>query len=88
MRTRAAFLIGGAVGYLLGTRAGREQLETVREQARRAWEDPRVQDVVADGQQRATQFVKDRAPELRDMVTGAVRSVSESRRDDQGPTGA
>lgn len=72
MRTKAAFLIGGALGYLLGTRAGREQLEAVREQARRAWEDPRVRDVVADGQQRATEFVKDRAPELRDMLAARL----------------
>jgi len=82
MRVKAALLIGGAVGYALGTRAGRGQLEAVREQARRAWADPRVQDVVADGQQRATQFVKDRAPELRDLVAGAVQSVNPQARHD------
>ncbi|HWS58783.1 MAG TPA: YtxH domain-containing protein [Actinotalea sp.] len=86
MRTKAAFLIGGAIGYLLGTQAGREQMEALREQARKAWEDPRVQEVVADGQRRATEFVKEKAPELRDLATGAVKSVSDSVRRDEGPT--
>ena len=48
MRAKAAFLVGGAVGYVLGTRAGREQFERIRGQAQRLWEDPRVQGTVND----------------------------------------
>lgn len=80
MRATAAFLIGGAVGYLLGTESGREQLDKLRDQAKNLWEDPRVQDTVADGQKRATEFVKDKAPAIKDKVTGAVRSASDNVR--------
>ncbi|NTW39283.1 MAG: YtxH domain-containing protein [Cellulomonadaceae bacterium] len=88
MRTKAAFLIGGAVGYVLGTRAGREQFEKIRTQARTAWQDPRVQDAVSDVEQRAAGFVKEKAPELKDLVTGAVRSATDAvraRTDFEGP---
>lgn len=84
MRTKAAFLIGGAVGYVLGTRAGREQFEKIRSQARKVWEDPRVQGTVSDVEQRATGFVKDKAPELKDKVTDAVKQASDTVRSRTG----
>lgn len=88
MRGKAAFLIGGAVGYVLGTRAGREQFEKIRSSAKSLWEDPRVQDTVSDVEQRATDFVKDKAPDLKDKVTGAVKSATDAVRPgkDEGST--
>lgn len=80
MRTKAAFLIGGVVGYVLGTRAGREQFEKIRGQAQKLWEDPRVQDTVSDVEQRATALVKEKGPEIKDKVTGAVKSATETVR--------
>jgi CHASE3 domain sensor protein len=80
MRTRAAFLVGGVVGYVLGTRAGREQFDKLREQARNLWEDPRVQSTVNDVEQRATTLMKERGPEIREKVTEAVKSATESVR--------
>lgn len=72
MRMKAAFLLGGAVGYVLGTRAGREQFERIRSSAQTLWQDPRVQGTVAD----ASTFVKEKAPDLADKVGGAVRSAT------------
>jgi hypothetical protein len=80
MRAKAAFLIGGAVGYVLGTRAGREQFEKLRDQARTLWDDPRVQSTVSDVEQRATTLIKERGPELKDKVTDAVKSATETVR--------
>lgn len=80
MRTKAAFLIGGALGYVLGTRAGREQFDKLRTQAQRLWEDPRVQSTVSDVEQRATNLVKERGPELREKVTDAMKSATETVR--------
>ena len=76
MRIKAAFVLGGAVGYVLGTRAGREQFEKIRSSARTVWDNPRVQGTVSDVEQRATGFVRDVAPELKEKVSGAVRSAA------------
>lgn len=72
MRVKAAFLLGGAVGYVLGTRAGREQFEKIRSSAQTVWHDPRVQGTVSE----ASTFVKEKAPDLKEKVGGAVKSVT------------
>lgn len=78
MRTKAAFLIGGAVGYVLGTRAGREQFEKIRVQAQKVWENPQVQETVSDVEHRASELVRDKAPVVKEKVTGAVKSASDT----------
>lgn len=74
MRIKAAFLIGGAVGYVLGTRAGRERFEKIRSGAQTVWENPRVQGTVTD----ATSFVKEKAPDLTEKVGGAVKQATDA----------
>lgn len=43
MRGKLIFVAGAAVGYVLGTRAGRERYEQLKEAASRVWESPAVQ---------------------------------------------
>lgn len=43
MRGKIAFVLGLGAGYVLGTRAGRERYEQIKEQAQRVWELPPVQ---------------------------------------------
>ncbi|GAA2088247.1 YtxH domain-containing protein [Streptomyces albiaxialis] len=45
MRYRLTFVTGLAVGYVLGTRAGRERYEQLRKGARRIAENPAVRNV-------------------------------------------
>ncbi len=72
MLTKAAFLTGAAVGYVLGARAGRERYEQIARTARRTWEDPRVQERVGDVQERVTQAAADTGQALQDKVAGAT----------------
>lgn len=73
MRTKAGFLIGAAVGYVLGTRAGQQQFEKIKAQAQKVWENPKVQEGIHDVETRATDFVKEKAPELKDKLTGGSK---------------
>ena len=46
MRGKAGLVIGLAIGYVLGTRAGRERYEQIKAQAMKVWDSPPVQDQV------------------------------------------
>lgn len=44
MKGKLAVLAGAAAGYVLGTRAGRERYEQIKDGAQRLWQDPRVKE--------------------------------------------
>jgi hypothetical protein len=50
MKTKAALVVGLAVGYVLGTRDGRERYDQIKSQATRVWQDPRVQQKATQAQ--------------------------------------
>jgi hypothetical protein len=71
MRGKILFVAGLAVGYVVGTRAGRERYEELRSAAMKVWNDPRVQkqvDAVED-------FVKDKAPDVAEFVSDNAKKV-------------
>lgn len=76
MRGKILFLVGLAVGYVLGTRAGRERYEQLKAGAQRVWTNPAVQSQVY----RAEQFVRERAPEVVDKVESVAKNVGEQLR--------
>lgn len=43
MRGKAGFVLGAALGYILGTRAGRARYEQIKRGAAAVWETPLVQ---------------------------------------------
>lgn len=72
MRGRILLVVGLAVGYVLGTRAGREKYDQMVAQAQKLWNDPRVQKQVKT----AEQFAKDKAPDVVDFVTDNAKKVA------------
>ena len=57
---KLTFIAGAAIGYLLGSRAGRARYDDLKRQADALWHDPRVQAKVSA----AGQTVKEKAPEV------------------------
>jgi hypothetical protein len=72
MRGKALLVVGLAVGYVLGARAGRERYEQIKTGAQKLWGDPRVQRQV----RQAENFAKDKAPEVVDFVSDSVKKVA------------
>ncbi|MBB2924485.1 YtxH domain-containing protein [Cellulomonas cellasea] len=75
MKNKAVFLVGAGVGYVLGTRAGRQQFEVIKAKANHLWNDPRVQSKVSTIESQAAQFAKEQGSTLRDKATSAVKGA-------------
>jgi oxygen-dependent protoporphyrinogen oxidase len=73
MKGKLLILAGAAVGYVLGTRAGRQRYEEIKDRADTLWHDPRVQQKVSDAQH----TVKAKAPEIQDRLTEAAARATE-----------
>jgi alkanesulfonate monooxygenase SsuD/methylene tetrahydromethanopterin reductase-like flavin-dependent oxidoreductase (luciferase family) len=71
---KTTLLIGGAIGYVLGTRAGRERYEQIKQTAGKVRRNPTVQSVVDDARSEA----KAAAQQASDKVTDTVRKASGS----------
>ena len=65
MVKKFVFLAGMGVGYLVGSKGGREKLMQL-------WQDPKVQDTVSHG----TEWAKEKAPGLQEKVTGAAKDAA------------
>ncbi len=61
MKAGPAFVIGAALGYLVGTERGRQQLDRAKDWATETWNDPRVQEKVSDLSATVTDFAKERS---------------------------
>jgi hypothetical protein len=84
MKGKILFVFGLAMGYVLGTRAGRERYEQIKAGAEKVWMDPRVQEQVHT----VEEFVKDKAPDLADKATSAAKKVATTVRNVRGEKGA
>ncbi|MFJ3664929.1 YtxH domain-containing protein [Streptomyces sp. NPDC090106] len=85
MRYKLTFVAGLALGYVLGTRAGRERYEQLKKSARQISQNPAVRNTAESAAQQGRQFagkayhvvsdkVGDRVP---DSVAQRVRSLRE-----------
>jgi hypothetical protein len=73
MKGKILFVAGLGLGYVLGTRAGREKYDELKAAALKVWNDPRLQKQVDAAQE----FVKDKAPEVADFVSDTAKTVVE-----------
>jgi len=73
MRGKILFLVGLGVGYVLGTKAGRERYEQIRSRAKGVWDSEPVQ----RQKDRAGDFVRERAPEVAGQVEKQLRKINE-----------
>ena len=81
--SKAAFVVGAAVGYVLGARAGRKRYEQIKGQASKLWNSDPVQHRVGD----ATQAVKQQAaPYVTEKLGDAMKSVGQSMRNTSVPS--
>ena len=71
MKKRLILLAGLGVGFILGSRTGRQSYERLKAQAQELWTDPRVQETV----DKANQSLRERSPAVADAVQTAAGAV-------------
>lgn len=79
---KLSLLVAAGVGYVLGTKAGRERYEQIRGQANRFAKDPRVQQKARE----AADVVKDQAPIVKEKVSGAASAAASKVRSSDDST--
>lgn len=93
MKGKLALVAGAAVGYVLGTRAGREQYERLKGRAQELWQDPRVQGRVTEAEHRVTDAARAKFPEAQAKITDTARNAADAARtklgrEKEAPAGA
>jgi hypothetical protein len=81
MRYRFGFLTGAAVGYVLGTHAGRERYEQIKRLSRRVAENPTVQEAAGIMRARAGEIAGTARQKVGDSVYDKVPGVRRDRTD-------
>lgn len=76
MKGKLILLAGAAVGYVLGTRAGRQRYEQLKGRADALWHDPKVQQKVSEAQE----AVRARAPEIQEKLNDAATRATDKVR--------
>jgi hypothetical protein len=72
--SKLTMLAAGAIGYVLGAKAGKERYEQIKAGASKVASDPRVRRRA----QEAQDAVKQNAPMVKDKVTGAASNAKDT----------
>lgn len=89
MKGKLMFVLGAAVGYILGSRAGQEHYDKIKEQAKNVWENPTVQEKVSAAETKIGDVIKEQGSNVAGKVTETVKnklSSAESGDDEMRPT--
>ena len=71
MKAKAALLVGAAVGYVLGAKAGRQRYESIKARGQDLWQHPKVQEQVGHAQEVA----REKAPDVQQKLAQATSKV-------------
>jgi hypothetical protein len=74
---KMTFLAGAAAGYVLGTKAGREQYEKIMAAAKHVNENPKVQHAVEAVSSKGTEIITEAKEKIGDKVPGARSGSTE-----------
>ena len=74
MKNKLVFAAGMAAGYVLGSRAGRDSYDKLKVKADELWNNPKVQETVAD----TASTLKHKMPEVQEHAGDAVKRAKES----------
>jgi hypothetical protein len=77
-------LAAGGIGYVLGTKAGRERYEQIRGTFNKVKDDPRVQEKA----KQAADIAKEKAPVVKEKVTDAANTAASKVKPGGGNNGA
>jgi len=72
MKAKATLLVGAAIGYVLGARAGRQRYEKIKARGEELWQHPKVQEQVAHAQDLA----REKAPDVQQKLAEATSRVT------------
>jgi hypothetical protein len=72
MKGKILLVVGLGVGYVLGTRAGREKYDDLVAKVQKVWKDPRVQKQASN----VGDFVKEKAPDVADFLSTNVKKAT------------
>jgi hypothetical protein len=82
MRYRATFIVGFAVGYVVGARAGRERYDQIKQAGQKVAESPAVRKATQAAGQKATELTKvakdqaaTRVPKLTETAKSSASKV-------------
>jgi hypothetical protein len=71
MKGKILLVVGLGVGYVLGTRAGREKYDKMKAATSAFWNDPRVKAQVDN----VEEFVREKAPEVSEFISDSAKKV-------------
>jgi hypothetical protein len=72
MKGKILLVVGLGVGYVLGSRAGREKYDELVARVQKVWNDPRVQKQASN----VGDFVKEKAPDVADFLSSNVKKAT------------
>ena len=75
-------LMAAGVGYVLGTRDGRERYDQIRNAALKVRNDPRVQEKA----KQAADVAREQAPVIKDKVTEGAHAAADKVKSTTGPS--